>query len=75
MKNEHKPPVKAYNNLDFLNSAAGRTIRILSEFYEPQSRFRKNKIVDTVVFFGSARIISRRDALKLLNQAKKEKSA
>ena len=75
MKKQHKPPVKAYNNLDFLNSADGRTIRILSEFLEPKARFKKNKIVDTVVFFGSARIISRRDALKLLNQAKKEKSS
>ncbi|MEW6701814.1 MAG: TIGR00730 family Rossman fold protein [Bacteroidota bacterium] len=68
-------PVKAYKNLDFLNSADARTIRILSEFYEPKSRFKKNKIIDTIVFFGSARIISRRDALKLLNLAKKEKSA
>jgi len=68
-------PVKAYNNLDFLNSADGRTIRMLSEFYEPRARFRKNKIVDTIVFFGSARILSRKDALKLLNQAKKEKSS
>lgn len=67
-------PVKAYKNLDFLNSADARTIRILSEFYEPKSRFEKHKIIDTIVFFGSARIVSRRDALKLLNKAKKEKS-
>ncbi len=66
-------PVKAYKNLDFLNSADARTIRILSEFYEPKSRFEKQKILDTVVFFGSARIISRKDALKFLNAAKKEK--
>lgn len=72
---KHKAPVKAYNNLDFLNSVSARTIRILSEFYEPKSRFTRNKIVDTVVFFGSARIMSRRDSLKLLNKSKKEKSA
>ncbi|MEW5842355.1 MAG: TIGR00730 family Rossman fold protein [Bacteroidota bacterium] len=73
MKKEKKP-VKAYKNLEFLNSADARTIRILSEFYEPKSRFEKNHIVDTVVFFGSARIHSRKDALKLLNEAKKDKS-
>lgn len=66
-------PVKAYNNLEFLNSKEARTIRILSEFYEPKSRFDKNKIIDTIVFFGSARIVSRRDALKMLNAAKKDK--
>jgi len=68
-------PVKAYKNIEFLNSADARTIRILSEYYEPKSRFEKYKIVDTIVFFGSARIISRKDALKLVNQAKKEKGA
>ena len=73
-KKQSKIPVKAYNNLKFLNSADARTIRMLAEFYEPQSRFRRNKIRDTIVFFGSARIKSRREALKLLSSAKKEKS-
>ena len=43
-------PVKAYKNLDFLNSADARTIRMLAEFYEPQARFKKHNIIDTVVF-------------------------
>jgi uncharacterized protein (TIGR00730 family) len=72
---KHTGPVKAYNNLSFLNSADARTIRILSEFYEPKARFERNNILDTIVFFGSARIISRKDALKLLSSAKKEKGA
>lgn len=46
----------AYKNHAFLDSSDGRTLRILSEFLEPQSRFRREKIHDTVVFFGSARI-------------------
>lgn len=67
-----KPPyVKAYENADFLNSSDGRIIRILSEFLEPKARFRKNKIVDTIVFFGSARLLSKKDATKRLNQFKK----
>lgn len=46
---------KAYTNIDFLRSADARIIRILSEFLEPMQRFRRQKIADTIVFFGSAR--------------------
>ncbi|MEO6981814.1 MAG: TIGR00730 family Rossman fold protein [Edaphobacter sp.] len=45
----------AYENLDFLNSPDGRMLRILAEYQEPMSRFRRERIQDTVVFFGSAR--------------------
>jgi uncharacterized protein (TIGR00730 family) len=62
---------KAYKNMDFLTSTDARTIRILSEFYEPQSRFRKNNIIDTVVFFGSARLISSVEAKKELAELRK----
>jgi len=46
---------KAYRNLEFLASPDARTIRILAEFYEPKTRFKKNKINNFIVFFGSAR--------------------
>ena len=62
--------LKAYQNDKFLNSSDGRIIRMLSEFLEPQSRFRKQKIVDTIVFFGSARLKSKRDATAELNKFK-----
>ncbi len=58
-----KKLTKAYNNSTFLNSPDARTLRILAEYLEPQQRFRRQKIVDTVVFFGSARLKSRQDAL------------
>ena len=45
----------AYENPAFLNSPDGRVIRILSEYSEPLARFRRERIQDTVVFFGSAR--------------------
>jgi uncharacterized protein (TIGR00730 family) len=45
----------AYENSDFLNSADGRILRILAEYQEPMARFRRERIQDTVVFFGSAR--------------------
>ena len=46
----------AYLNQQFLNSPDARAIRILSEFLEPLAHFRREKIRDTVVFFGSARL-------------------
>lgn len=46
----------AYMNEQFLNSPDARALRILAEFLEPLAHFRREKIRDTVVFFGSARI-------------------
>jgi uncharacterized protein (TIGR00730 family) len=48
----------AYENPAFLNSPDGRIIRILSEYSEPLARFRRERIQDTVVFFGSARFFA-----------------
>jgi uncharacterized protein (TIGR00730 family) len=45
----------AYENSDFLNSPDGRMLRIIAEYQEPMARFRRERIQDTVVFFGSAR--------------------
>jgi uncharacterized protein (TIGR00730 family) len=58
MKKHMAKAVKAYKDLTFLNSPAGRTVRLLSEYLEPNERLRQNKIKDTIVFFGSARILS-----------------
>ncbi len=59
-------PEKAYKNIEFLNSPSARVIRILSEYLEPQARFRRLGIKDTVVFFGSARILPASEARKRL---------
>jgi uncharacterized protein (TIGR00730 family) len=56
--------MKAYHNLEFLNSPDARVIRLISEFLEPARRFRKEGIRDTIVFFGSARVKPRKEALK-----------
>lgn len=56
MKKQLAKPPKAYKDAAFLNSSDARIIRIMSEFLEPQSRFRHENIKDTIVFFGSARI-------------------
>ena len=48
----------AYENDAFLTGPDGRPLRILAEYTEPLARFRREKIQDTVVFFGSARFRS-----------------
>lgn len=45
----------AYENPDFLNSPDGRLFHIMAEYQEPMARFRRERVQDTVVFFGSAR--------------------
>jgi len=71
--NEQAPPANAapmalekaplaYENPAFLNSADGRLIRIVAEYLEPLSRFRREQIQDTVVFFGSARFRGKAEA-------------
>lgn len=66
-----REPLKAYEDSDFLNSSDGRSLRILAEYFQPKSKFRKHKIMDTIVFFGSARLKSKRDAVIEFNKVKK----
>jgi uncharacterized protein (TIGR00730 family) len=61
----------AYENPAFLNSPDGRVFRLLSEYSEPLSRFRREQIQDTVVFFGSARFQSQADAKRSLAEVEK----
>src|ERR1700692_417112 len=55
MTDKLQPAPLAYQNEPFLSSPDGRILRILAEYQEPLSRFRREQIQDTVVFFGSAR--------------------
>jgi uncharacterized protein (TIGR00730 family) len=64
-----KPPqerrrnaVKAYLKESFLKSAGARPLRILAEYFEPKLRFDQYRIEDTIVFMGSARVVSREEA-------------
>jgi uncharacterized protein (TIGR00730 family) len=52
---EHLP--LAYRNSEFLDAPEGRSLRILSEYLYPLEHFRKERVHDTVVFFGSARLM------------------
>jgi len=67
--NDHEPGAHpnqrvplAYENKKFLNGPDGRVLRILAEYLEPLSKFRRERIQDTIVFFGSARFRSRETA-------------
>jgi uncharacterized protein (TIGR00730 family) len=65
-----KKTAKAYHNEEFLSSSDGRTLRLLAEYLEPKARFKKHKIMDTIVFFGSARLKSKKDAQSDFNKIK-----
>ena len=69
----HKQPL-AYFDPDFLDSTDARPIRILAEYLDPLRRFRKENIQDTVVFFGSARVDSRKVAERALLRLTNAKS-
>jgi len=47
----------AYENHRFMETDDGRPLRILAEYLEPRARFTREKIENTVVFFGSARTL------------------
>ena len=64
-------PKKAFQNDDFLSSKDARGLRILSEYLEPKARFEAHQVLDTIVFFGSARTLSREEAEKSLKAARK----
>ena len=73
-----KPQPLAYHDLEFLDSSEARPIRILAEYLEPLKRFRAENIQDTVVFFGSARTLSREGAereLALLDTDKRKRAS
>jgi uncharacterized protein (TIGR00730 family) len=48
----------AYRNEEFLDSDDARPLRILAEYIEPMQAFQRERVCDTIVFFGSARIRS-----------------
>jgi uncharacterized protein (TIGR00730 family) len=68
----------AYENSEFIDSPDGRMMRIMAEYFEPQARFRRERIQDTVVFFGSARFRALDEAneqLELLDNTGSAKAA
>jgi uncharacterized protein (TIGR00730 family) len=50
-------PPKAYENAAFLDSSDARVMRIMAEYLEPRKRLWEKGVEDTIVFYGSARIL------------------
>jgi uncharacterized protein (TIGR00730 family) len=61
----------AYEDDDFMESTEARPIRILAEYLDPLRRFKAHNIQDTVVFFGSARVLSRTHAQRAVTRLEK----
>lgn len=64
-------PIESWKNPEFLASPDARLVRIISEYLEPAARFRKYDVKNSIVFWGSARILSPQEAKKALLEKKK----
>jgi uncharacterized protein (TIGR00730 family) len=53
----NRQPKLAYRDGRFMESQEARTLRIGAEYLEPQARLKKAGVQNTIVFFGSARIL------------------
>jgi uncharacterized protein (TIGR00730 family) len=71
-KAKSKGPVKAYKNKAFIDTRDARPLRILAEYLEPEARFKRLHVHDTIVFFGSARLLPVDEARAQLESARAE---
>src|ERR1700752_897654 len=65
------PQQPAYRDALFMESVAARPVRILTEYLDPLARMRRERIGDTIVMFGSARIQPRDAALTKVRRLKR----
>jgi hypothetical protein len=66
---EIDPP---YRDAVFMESLPARPVRIITEYIDPLERLRREKVGDTIVMFGSARIPSREKAIANLEKLRKK---
>ena len=69
-RRNQKPQQPAYRDALFMESVAARPVRILTEYIDPLVRLRREEVGDTIVMFGSARIVGRDRALARLRRLK-----
>ncbi len=62
----------AYKDIEFLTREDLRPVRLQLELLKPELIMEENKIVSTVVVFGSARLLSREEAEKNLADVEKK---
>jgi uncharacterized protein (TIGR00730 family) len=61
-------PELAFLNEKFMQSSDARALRISAEYLDPLARLKRAGVQNTVVFFGSARILPRDRALEKLRE-------
>ena len=71
MDSGDSPSRKAYHDHAFMGSREARALRILAEYLEPEARFERLDVRDTIVFFGSARFRDRETAERELAEAQR----
>jgi uncharacterized protein (TIGR00730 family) len=69
-RRKQTPQQPAYRDALFMESVAARPVRILTEYIDPLVRLRREEVGDTIVMFGSARIVARDRAHARLNRLK-----
>jgi uncharacterized protein (TIGR00730 family) len=60
----------AYKNTQFMESDEARPLRIVAEYLAPLEAFKREKIQDTIVFFGSARVTPEGPLARYYNEAR-----
>ena len=58
---------KAYGNREFMYGKDARILRVMAEYLHPEHQFKRHSIQNTIIFFGSARIKSREQYDKLID--------
>src|ERR1700675_2154071 len=69
LKPRHAPKAP-HEDPEFLQSTPARPLRILAEYIHPYVQLKKQGIADTIVIFGSARILPRELALARYHRLK-----
>jgi len=72
-RRRHKEIEPPYRDPLFMESLPARPVRIITEYIDPLERLRREKVGDTIVMFGSARIEPRDRAQAHLHKLRKEK--
>lgn len=70
-----RQPKLAYRDGRFIEGPDARTLRIGAEYLEPQARLKKAGVLNTIVFFGSARIMPHNEAQAQLTKLQDENEA
>jgi len=73
-RRHHKEIEPPYRDPLFMESLPARPVRITTEYIDPLERLRREKVGDTIVMFGSARILPRDQASKHLHKLRQKKA-